>query len=108
MIQKIKSRDFTPLPRKGEEQLEGHETNHATMTATEIEDESITRTARAGHSIWTVMHRLQGFETRFGLKTALVTSLLAIPAWLTQSNGWWDDYEIWWAVVIAWLLTGPR
>jgi hypothetical protein len=107
LIQRIKSTDFEPLPKKGAGAGE-QETLYATMTATEIEDESTTKHARVGHSIWTVIHRLQGFETRFGLKTTIVTSLLAVPAWLSQSNGWWNENEIWWGVVMAWLIMAPR
>lgn len=78
------------------------------MTASELEDESGEKKRRVRHKIWGVLHRLQGFETKFGLKTAMVTSLLSIPAWLARSNVWWDEYEIWWAVTMAWLIMGPR
>lgn len=78
------------------------------MTAEELEDDSSAKKTRIGHSIWSVLHRLQGFETRFGLKTAAVASLLALPAWLPQSNYWWNEYEVWWAVVMAWLIMAPR
>ncbi len=77
------------------------------MTATELEDESTSK-IQFRHKLWDVLHRLQGFETKFGLKTAVVTSLLAIPAWLTQHTVWWNDFEAWWAVVMAWLIMGPR
>ncbi|ORY62492.1 uncharacterized protein BCR38DRAFT_347050 [Pseudomassariella vexata] len=109
LIQKIKSKEFQPLPRKYENQDEKHETGYATMTAAELEDdEPGTKKARFGHSIWNILHRGQGFETRFALKTTAVTSLLAIPAWLSGSTLWWDEYEIWWAVVMAWLIMAPR
>ncbi|KAH8193710.1 hypothetical protein TruAng_012126 [Truncatella angustata] len=78
------------------------------MTATEIEDETPSRAVRLRKSVWSAMHRAQGFETRFGLKTTAVTSILAIPAWLAQSNSWWNYYEAWWAVVMAWLIMAPR
>ncbi|RYP10195.1 hypothetical protein DL764_000816 [Monosporascus ibericus] len=82
LIQKIKSRDFQPLPREG---YAADKTNasYATMTATELEDEPTVK-SRFRHNLWSVVHRMQGFETRFGLKTALVTSLLAIPACCEQ------------------------
>lgn len=109
LIQRIKSTDFQPLSKKEKKIQQGEqETLYATMTATELEDESTTKKARVGHSIWTVIHRLQGFETRFGLKTTVVASLLALPAWLSQSNGWWNENEIWWGVVMAWLIMAPR
>ncbi|KAI2464046.1 hypothetical protein F4781DRAFT_92230 [Annulohypoxylon bovei var. microspora] len=109
IIQKIKSRDFQPLPRKDDEGIEkDHETSYATMTAGELEDEWSTNANHVRHEIWNFLHRLQGFETRFGLKTAVITSLLSIPAWLSEAHWWWDGYEVWWAVVMAWLIMGPR
>ncbi|RYP50001.1 hypothetical protein DL769_011013 [Monosporascus sp. CRB-8-3] len=94
--EKIKSRDFQPLPREGYA-ADNANASYATMTATELEDEP-TAKSRFRHDLWSVVHRMQGFETRFGLKTALVTSLLAIPAWFVQDAAWWNEFEIWWAV----------
>ncbi|KAI1374397.1 hypothetical protein F4677DRAFT_461454 [Hypoxylon crocopeplum] len=109
IIQKIKSRDFQPLPRQNDKSTEkDHDTSYATMTADELEDEWSMRKNHVRHQIWGLLHRLQGFETRFGLKTAAITSLLSIPAWLPQNHGWWDGYEVWWGVVMAWLIMGPR
>jgi hypothetical protein len=51
------------------------------------------------YRLWAILHRLQGFETRFALKVAIVTSLLSVPAWLPQNRDWWNEYESWWAVV---------
>ncbi|KAL9604542.1 MAG: hypothetical protein Q9219_000507 [cf. Caloplaca sp. 3 TL-2023] len=58
--------------------------------------------------VWTVLHRMQGFESRFALKVVLVTTLLSVPAWLEQSRSWWNTYEIWWTVLTVWLMTHPR
>jgi hypothetical protein len=60
------------------------------------------------HSIWKTLHRLQGYETKFALKTVIATVLLSIPAFLDESRGWWNLYESWWAVVMAWLMMHPR
>ena len=65
-----------------------------------------TRTVR--YRIWLLLHRLQGFEARFALKVTIVTTLLSIPAWLPQSNRWWNSVESWWAVVVVWLNMHPR
>lgn len=108
IIQKIKSQDFQPLPREDGRTDKDHHTSYATMTADEPEDEWTTKRNHVRRKIWGFLHRLQGFETRFGLKTAAITSLLSVPAWLPQSNVWWDEYEVWWAVVMAWLIMGPR
>ena len=60
------------------------------------------------YKIWEVLHRLQGFESRFAIKAVLVTTLLSVPAWLQQSRGWWNEYQVWWTVVTVWLMTHPR
>ncbi|KUJ20490.1 uncharacterized protein LY89DRAFT_579417 [Mollisia scopiformis] len=57
-------------------------------------DSQATRKQRLRYKMWVVLHRLQGFETRFALKVAITTSLLSIPAWLSQSRGWWNENEI--------------
>ncbi len=59
------------------------------------------RSKRLRYKLWIIVHRLQGFETRFALKAAIVTSLLSVPAWLDQSRGWWNENESWWAVVMV-------
>ncbi|KAJ8130526.1 hypothetical protein O1611_g3102 [Lasiodiplodia mahajangana] len=105
---KIKSRDFHPLPKKGTPADEHDDNSLDTMTADDLSNSSESRETRLRQRTWTLLHRLQGFETRFGLKTALVTSLLALPAYLAQSHFWWDRYEGWWGVVMGWLIMGPR
>ncbi|KAI1502156.1 hypothetical protein F5X99DRAFT_418069 [Biscogniauxia marginata] len=95
LIQKIKSRDFQPLPEAGKTLDGERDTSYATMTASELEDDVSVQKNRKRHKIWSALHRMQGFETRFGLKTAATISLLAIPAWLTRSSSWWDNYEVW-------------
>lgn len=60
------------------------------------------------HRVWEVLHRLQGFESRFAFKVTLVIMLLSVPAWLPQSRGWWNNNESWWAVVIVWTTMHPR
>ncbi len=63
---------------------------------------------RIRYKLWMILHNLQGFEMRFALKVAIVTSLLSVPAWLSQSRGWWNENESWWAVVFVWLMMHPR
>jgi hypothetical protein len=63
---------------------------------------------RFRYRLWLVLHRLQGFETRFALKVIIMTSLLAVPAWLPQSRGWWNKYESWWCVAMVWIMSHPR
>ena len=60
------------------------------------------------YKLWAVLHRLQGFESRYALKVTLVTTLIAIPAWLPQSKDRWDQDGSWWAVVTIWIMMHPR
>ena len=60
------------------------------------------------YRLWKVLHRLQGFESRFAFKVCLVTTLISIPAWLPQSRDWWNTNESWWAVVTVWTMMHPR
>lgn len=64
--------------------------------------------AKSRYLVWQFLHRLQGFESRFAFKVALITTLLSIPAWLQQSRGWWNESETWWAIVTVWMMMHPR
>lgn len=64
--------------------------------------------ATVRYKIWAVLHRLQGFESRYALKLTLVTTLVSIPAWLPQSRFWWNECGSWWAVVTIWIMMHPR
>lgn len=110
---------YKPWPRKDHSHAEPESKMDVTRTNTmgkyEEEEElardrksNIPRETRLRYRLWTVLHRLQGFETRFALKVAITTSLLSVPAWLSQSRGWWNTNESWWAVVIVWVMSHPR
>lgn len=60
------------------------------------------------YRMWAMLHRLQGFETRFALKVTALTLLLSIPAWLPQSRDWYNKNEIWWSVVTVWIMMHPH
>lgn len=66
------------------------------------------REKRLRYRIWMNLHKLQGFETRFALKVVIATSLLSVPAWLSQSREWFNNNETWWAVVSVWIMMHPR
>ena len=72
------------------------------------ETEKKTAGQRLRYETWSILHRLQGFESRFAFKVSLVTTLLSVPAWLPQSRGWWNTNESWWTVVTVWLMMHPR
>ena len=57
---------------------------------------------------WRLLHKLQGFEARFAVKVTIVTTLFSIPAWLSQSNIWWNNNESWWVVATIWVAMIPR
>jgi hypothetical protein len=110
---------YKPLPR----QIDSHEKDdpkeevHRTDTIGKYEEEEdvamssdskASKQKRFRYKLWIVLHRLQGFETRFALKVVITTSLLSIPAWLDQSRGWWNENESWWAVVFVWIMSHPR
>ncbi|KAM0426760.1 hypothetical protein ACHAPT_008076 [Fusarium lateritium] len=72
-----------------------------------IRGQPASRRDKLGYRIWTVLHRLQGFESRYALKVAVLTSALALPAWLSSAS-WWNRYEAWWAVCMGWIMIHPR
>ena len=77
----------------------------------EMDDGKVPKQARMAilrHRVWAILHRLQDFESRFAFKVTLITTLISIPAWLPQSQGWWNDNESWWAVVMVWIMMHPR
>lgn len=73
-----------------------------------LEDRNVSHRVRFRYEVWKLMHRSQGFESRFALKVTAVTALISIPAWLPQSSDWWNSNESWWAVVTAWTMMHPR
>ena len=110
---------YTPLPHQvngsGTKEEGVEVTGSDTMGKYEEEEEvamnrnsMASREKRLRYRIWMILHRLQGFETKFALKVAVVSSLLAIPAWLPESRNWWNDNESWWAVLTVWMMMHPR
>ncbi|KAH8598829.1 hypothetical protein B0O99DRAFT_537965 [Bisporella sp. PMI_857] len=112
---------YKPLPRHVGPAQELNEKEEEisrmdTMGRYEAEEEAATnrnnvqtsRQKRLRYKLWLIIHRLQGFETRFALKVALSTSLLSVPAWLDQSREWWNINESWWAVISVWIMMHPR
>lgn len=103
----------SPRQRNGEEAPEPKVGITRMDTIGKYEEEEIAMNQKSNISslryrLWTVLHRLQGFETRFALKVAISTSLLSVPAWLDASRGWWNANESWWAVVVVWVMAHPR
>lgn len=112
LLDKIKSRDYKPAPRmrpgspEPDEEPLGVKSTHATMDAgTDAKTDKEKKGKR--YKAWRVLHRLQGFETRYAFKVCLVTSLLSVPSYLKGRN-WWDYYEAWWVVSVSWIMIHPR
>ena len=78
-----------------------------TRTATSDED-SLKETTTFRYRLWSLLHRLQGFECRFMVKVTLLATLLSIPSWLPQSKEWWNSNHSWWAVATIWIMMSPR
>ncbi len=102
MIQEIKSRGHHPIPQ-------GPSITEDSVTISVDPGDGLTLNKHTfRYRLWRLLHRFQGFEAKFALKTTMITSLLSVPAWLPQSQGWWNRYEVWWTVVMAWLMMHPR
>jgi hypothetical protein len=108
---------YKPLPRDIQKSNDPKQEVHRTDTIGKYEEEEdvamdhkshVSRFQKFRYRLWAILHRLQGFEMRFSFKVAIVTSLLSVPAWLSQSRGWWNENESWWAVVFVWIMMHPR
>lgn len=109
LLDNIKSREHRPHSKNNYEPVtfEKVESWHPTMDAS-MTGEPTSKRDKMGYRIWKILHRLQGFESRYALKVAILTSVLSIPAWLRDDRDWWNKYEAWWAVCMGWLMMHPR
>ncbi|KAI4138360.1 MAG: hypothetical protein LQ341_004705 [Variospora aurantia] len=111
-MEDLQSRPFVPISRKDVPGGDGI----PDATTTEKQQTAATPEPRPGqtdqtkfrYKVWEILHRMQGFESRFALKIVLVTTSLSVPAWLEQSSDWWNANDVWWTVVAVWLMTHPR
>ncbi|KAL8982255.1 MAG: hypothetical protein Q9177_005328 [Variospora cf. flavescens] len=111
-MEDLQSRPFVPISKKDVPGGDGI----PVATTTEKQQTAATPEPRLGqtdqtkfrYKVWEILHRMQGFESRFALKIVLVTTLLSVPAWLEQSSDWWNANDAWWTVVAVWLMTHPR
>ncbi|ROT34848.1 hypothetical protein SODALDRAFT_317301 [Sodiomyces alkalinus F11] len=117
LIESIKSREHHPSSSRGLAPWPSATSTNTNMTTVEKTPTRMeadedpgpkSRRRRIMYRIWRVLHRLQGFESKYAVKVCILTVSLAVPAWSQQSRGWWNQYETWWAVVTAWLMVHPR
>lgn len=60
------------------------------------------------YKVWKVVHRLQEYESRFAIRTALTVTLLSVPGWVSSSTHWYNYYDLWIAPIVALLVLHPR
>jgi len=108
---------YKPTPRDTKKKGDPKQEVHRTYTIGKYEEEEdvamghkshVSKFQKFRYRLWAMLHRLQGFEMRFAFKVGIVTSLLSVPAWLSQSRGWWNENESWWVVVFVWIMMHPR
>ncbi|KAF9770906.1 hypothetical protein IL306_011478 [Fusarium sp. DS 682] len=84
------------------------EPEDCTTVEPSIHGEPAISKARLGYRIWIALRHFQGFESKYALKVAILTTCLALPGWLRSSFHWWTVYEAWWAVCMGWIMIHPR
>lgn len=111
LLDKIASIEHKPAQRNGGESSDtglGEPLHsHATMDSS-ADGGSTPAKDGLGYRVWRILHHLQGFESRYAFKVCLATSLLSVPSYLARNKDWWDRYEAWWAVSLAWIMMHPR
>ncbi|KHO11768.1 acid phosphatase AphA [Metarhizium robertsii ARSEF 23] len=110
LLDKIKSLDYKAISQihHGQAQEEPQAEFNRSMTNSDASMAPVSKKRKLRYKIWTGLYRLQGFESRYAFKVCLVTSLLSVPSYLPQSNGWWDYYQVWWVVVVSWAVMHPQ
>lgn len=77
--------------------------NSSTPHAGELDNRNKLR-----YKLWKIAHRLQGYESRFAVRTSITVTTLCIPGWIRSSSGWYNNYNLWIAPFIAVLMMHPR
>lgn len=114
LLDKMAARKHEPLSRLRENTSEATSDSEdepegfRTATDSKLEGDAESDKVGVGYNIWRVLHRLQGLESRYAFKVCLVCSLLSVPSYLGSDQGWWDRYEVWWAVSMSWIMLHPR
>ena len=94
-----------PLP--GPEELDTELERIPTTGLNEV-DQTKSRTRAVARRVWLIIHRLQGFEARYALKTVITTALITTPAWDPSSMNWWNEHDAWLGVAMAWIMMHSR
>ncbi|GFP57962.1 protein BRE4 [Trichoderma asperellum] len=108
-LESIKCREYKPLDKYDDHVSETElraELSH--LTDPGVPPDMDVKKNKLSYRIWKILHLMQGYESRYAFKVVLVTSLLAIPSYLSWDKVWWDEYEAWWAVTMSWLLIHAR
>ncbi|KAK7418561.1 Zinc finger protein containing five transmembrane domains [Neonectria punicea] len=107
MLEAMKAKESHSEPRPSYEAVTRVENIPYTIEPS-IRGHPASRRDKLGYKIWTILRRMQGFESRYALKVAILISILSIPAWSTSNSEWWDRFEAWWGVCIGWIMMHPR
>ncbi|KAL9477303.1 hypothetical protein ACSS6W_007144 [Trichoderma asperelloides] len=108
-LESIKCREYKPLEKYDDHVSETElraELSH--LTDPGVPPDMDVKKNKLSYRIWKILHLMQGYESRYAFKVVLVTSLLAVPSYLSWDKVWWDEYEAWWAVTMSWLLIHAR
>lgn len=60
------------------------------------------------YRLWRLVHRLQGYESRYAIRTSIIVTSLCIPGWIHHSRDWFNNYNLWTAPFIAVVIMHPR
>lgn len=81
----------------------------ATVRAIDHKDFSLHTTSHPlRYKLWLLSTEITSYESRWALKIAIVMTFFALPAWLPQSNRWYQEYQCWWAPLSFLLLSNRR
>ncbi|KAJ2892590.1 hypothetical protein MKZ38_009596 [Zalerion maritima] len=107
VIKKWRNKARTPKALEAEDF--GEAAAEATVEDLDPENPVSLDKTRFRYKLWKFLHRLQGFEARYALKMIILTGLLSVPAWVKASHRqWWNRYNCWWMVAMAWIMMHPR
>jgi len=111
LFDKIKSLEHKPVSEAQDtvqRRDSASEKKTSSVPSDRADGPAISTQRKLRYKIWRTLYYLQGFESKYAFKVCLVTSLLSVPAYLTRTHTWWNEYEVWWAAAMSWTIMHPR